>query len=134
MSRSAPTRTDRPGIEPGHHHRRRRTKIDNLVQIGHNVVIGRHCVIVSQTGISGSTVLGDFAVMGGQVGLAGHLKIGAGAQIGAKSGVIGDVPAGERWFGLPAQSARDAFRAEAILRRLARRGPKAFRDDGGETS
>lgn len=97
------------------------TKIDNLVQIGHNVVIGRHCVIISQTGISGSTTLGDFAVTAGQVGLAGHLTIGAGAQIGAKSGVMNDIPAGERWFGIPAQPARDEFRLQAILRRLARR-------------
>ena len=96
-------------------------KIDNLVQIGHNVTIGRHCVIVSQTGISGSTVLGDFAVTGGQVGLAGHLNVGAGAQIGAKSGVMNDIPAGERWFGIPAQSAREQFRLHAILRRLGRR-------------
>ena len=102
------------------------TKIDNLVQIGHNVVLGRHCVIVSQTGISGSTTLGDFAVTGGQVGLAGHLTIGAGAQIGAKSGVMNDIPAGERWFGIPAQAAREQFRLHARLRRLGRRdGPSA---------
>ena len=97
------------------------TKIDNLVQIGHNVSIGRHCVIISQTGISGSTSLGDYAVTGGQVGLAGHLTIGAGAQIGAKSGVMNDVPAGERWFGIPAQAAREQFRLHATLKRLARR-------------
>ena len=97
------------------------TKIDNLVQIGHNVSIGRHCVIISQTGISGSTSLGDYAVTGGQVGLAGHLSIGAGAQIGAKSGVMNDIPAGERWFGIPAQAAREQFRLHATMRRLARR-------------
>ena len=97
------------------------TKIDNLVQIGHNVSIGRHCVIISQTGISGSTTLGDYAVTGGQVGLAGHLTIGAGAQIGAKSGVMNDIPAGERWFGIPAQAAREQFRLHATMRRLARR-------------
>ncbi len=97
-------------------------KIDNLVQIGHNVTIGRHCVIVSQTGISGSTTLGDFAVTGGQVGLAGHLTVGSGAQIGAKSGVMNDIPAGERWFGIPAQSAREQFRLHATLRRLGRSG------------
>ena len=98
------------------------SKIDNLVQIGHNVTIGRHCVIVSQTGISGSTTLGDFAVTGGQAGLAGHLTIGSGAQIGAKSGVMNDIPAGERWFGIPAQSAREQFRLHAALRRLGRGG------------
>ena len=97
------------------------TKIDNLVQIGHNVSIGRHCVIISQTGISGSTVLGDYVVTAGQAGLAGHLTIGAGAQIGAKSGVMNDVPPGERWFGIPAQAAREQFRLHATLKRLARR-------------
>jgi UDP-3-O-[3-hydroxymyristoyl] glucosamine N-acyltransferase len=96
------------------------TKIDNLVQIGHNVVIGRHCVIVAQVGISGSCVIEDFAALGGQVGLAGHLRIGAGAQIGAASGVMNDVPAGQRWFGLPAQPAREHFRDIAALRRLSR--------------
>lgn len=109
------------------------TKIDNLVQIGHNVTIGRHCVIVSQTGISGSTTLGDFAVTGGQVGLAGHLVIGAGAQIGAKSGVMNDIPAGQRWFGIPAQAARDEFRLQATLRRMAKRASaeKGGSSDGG---
>ncbi len=108
------------------------SKIDNLVQIGHNVSIGRHCVIVSQTGISGSTVLGDFAVTGGQAGLAGHLTVGAGAQIGAKSGVMNDIPAGERWFGIPAQPAREQFRLHAILRRLGRRGGGSGSDDRGD--
>ena len=100
------------------------TKIDNLVQIGHNVVIGRHCIIVSQVGISGSCVIDDFVALGGQVGLAGHLHIGAGAQIGAASGVMNDVPAGQRWFGVPAQPAREHFREIATLRKLAR-GDKA---------
>ena len=94
------------------------TKIDNLVQIGHNVVTGRHCVIVAQTGISGSTELGDFAVLGGQVGVVGHVKIGAGAQIGASSGVRGDVPPGTRWAGYPAKPARQWAREVAILKRL----------------
>ena len=105
------------------------TKIDNLVQVGHNVEIGRHCVIISQTGISGSTTLGDYAVTAGQAGLAGHLKIGAGAQIGAKSGVMNDVPAGERWFGIPAQAARDQFRLHATMRRLSRRSGETGRGD-----
>jgi UDP-3-O-[3-hydroxymyristoyl] glucosamine N-acyltransferase len=96
------------------------TKIDNLVQIAHNVVIGRHCVIVSQVGISGSCEIQDFAVLAGQVGLAGHLTIGMGAQIGAQSGVMNDVPAGQRWFGYPAQPAREHFREIATLRKLAR--------------
>jgi UDP-3-O-[3-hydroxymyristoyl] glucosamine N-acyltransferase len=86
------------------------TKIDNLVQIGHNCTIGRHCIIVSQCGISGSVTLGDYAVLGGQVGIADHLSIGEGAMIGAKSGLMHDVPAGERWFGYPAMPGREFFR------------------------
>ncbi len=97
------------------------TKIDNLVQIGHNVSIGRHCVIVSQVGISGSTELGDFVVIGGQAGLTGHLRVGAGAQIAAQSGVMGDVPAGERWCGSPAILLKDFFRRYAALDRLIAR-------------
>jgi UDP-3-O-[3-hydroxymyristoyl] glucosamine N-acyltransferase len=97
------------------------TKIDNLVQIGHNVVIGRHCVIVSQVGISGSCVIDDFAALAGQAGLAGHLHIGQGAQIGAQSGVMNDIPAGQRWFGYPAQPAREHFRDVAAIRKLSRR-------------
>ena len=77
------------------------TKIDNLVQIGHNVVIGRHCVIVAQTGISGSSELGDFVVLGGQAAVVGHVNIGAGAQIAATSKVNSDVPSGARWGGTP---------------------------------
>ncbi len=103
------------------------SKIDNLVQIAHNVVIGRHCVIVSQSGISGSTTLGDFAVTGGQAGLTGHLTIGAGAQIGAKAGVMTDVPPGARWVGSPAQPVRDLFKQEALLRKLVR-GEVKLRD------
>ncbi len=105
------------------------SKIDNLVQIGHNVTIGRHCVVVSQTGISGSTILGDHVVTGGQVGLAGHLTVGSGAQIGAKSGVMNDIPAGQRWFGIPAQNAREQFRLHALLRRLGKRGSVGKADE-----
>lgn len=85
-------------------------KIDNLVQIAHNVVIGRHAVIVAQVGISGSTDIGDFAALGGQAGITGHLRIGAGAQIAAQSGVMNDVPARERWGGSPARPMREWFR------------------------
>ncbi len=95
------------------------TKIDNLVQIGHNVTIGRHCVIVSQVGISGSTDVGDFVAMGGQAGLAGHIRIGMGAQIAAQSGVMGHVPAGERWGGSPATPMRDWLRRHALLEKLS---------------
>ena len=86
------------------------TKIDNLVQIAHNVVIGRHCVIVAQSGIAGSTRLDDFVVLGGQVGVIGHIRIGTGAQIAATSNVNSDVPAGARWGGTPARPVQDWFR------------------------
>ncbi|SEQ82376.1 UDP-3-O-[3-hydroxymyristoyl] glucosamine N-acyltransferase [Faunimonas pinastri] len=79
------------------------TKIDNQVQIGHNVQIGRHCVIVSQVGISGSSTLEDFVAIGGQTGVNGHVTIGMGAQIAAVSVVHGDVPPGARWGGVPAR-------------------------------
>jgi UDP-3-O-[3-hydroxymyristoyl] glucosamine N-acyltransferase len=95
------------------------TKIDNLVQIAHNVVIGRHCVLASQTGISGSTILGDHVMTGGQVGLADHLNIGEGAALGAKAGVMHDVPPGARWVGAPAKPVKQFFREVAALERLA---------------
>ena len=94
------------------------TKIDNLVQIAHNVVIGRHCILVAQCGVSGSTVVGDFAALGGQAGLTGHLNIGPGAQIAAQSGVMKDVPAGTKWGGSPAVPQREFLRQGAVLRRL----------------
>jgi UDP-3-O-[3-hydroxymyristoyl] glucosamine N-acyltransferase len=106
------------------------TKIDNLVQIGHNVVIGRHCVIVAQTGISGSAELGDFVALGGQVGVVGHVKIGAGAQIAASSNVRGDVPPGVRWGGTPAKPVRLWFRELTLLQKLAER--KDLKLDQGE--
>jgi UDP-3-O-[3-hydroxymyristoyl] glucosamine N-acyltransferase len=109
------------------------TKIDNLVQIGHNVVIGRHCIIVAQTGISGSAELGDFVALGGQVGVVGHVKIGAGAQIAGSSNVRGNVPPGVRWGGTPAKPTRLWFRELTILRQLAERKDLKFEDkDGGE--
>jgi len=77
------------------------TKIDNLVQVGHNVVIGRHCLICAQVGIAGSTTLEDYVVLGGQAGLAGHLTLAKGAKVGAQSGVGKDVPAGASVFGSP---------------------------------
>ena len=97
------------------------TRLDNLVQIGHNCRIGRCCVLVAQVGVSGSTVLEDFVMLGGQAGLAGHLKIGKGAKISAQAGVIGDVPAGASYMGFPAAPARAFLRSVATLRRLARR-------------
>lgn len=78
------------------------SKIDNLVQIAHNVVIGRHCIIVGQVGIAGSTVLEDYVVLGGQVGLAGHIRLGKGARIGAQAGVLADVEPGAVLLDAPA--------------------------------
>jgi UDP-3-O-[3-hydroxymyristoyl] glucosamine N-acyltransferase len=98
------------------------TKIDNLVQIGHNVVVGRHCVIVAHTGISGSTELGDFVVMGGQSGTVGHIKIGSGAQVAGAAHPTKDVAPGARVGGTPARSLTQWGRELAILGRLARRG------------
>jgi UDP-3-O-[3-hydroxymyristoyl] glucosamine N-acyltransferase len=94
------------------------TKIDNLVQIGHNVRVGRLCLIVSQVGISGSARIEDGCVIAGQAGIAGHMTIGAGARIGGQSGVLGDVPAGENWSGYPARPHRESLRALAALGRL----------------
>jgi len=96
-------------------------RIDNLVQIGHNVRLGRCCVIVGQAGISGSTVLGDFVQLGGQAGITGHLTIGDGARIGAKSGVMADVPAKAEMVGAPAMPARQFFRDYATMRRMVER-------------
>jgi UDP-3-O-[3-hydroxymyristoyl] glucosamine N-acyltransferase len=103
------------------------TKIDNLVQIGHNCSIGRHCFIVSQTGISGSVEIGDYAMLGGQVGIADHLSIGSGARLGARSGVITDVPAGVQWGGFPARPFREWLKAEAIIGKMVRGGAASGR-------
>lgn len=107
------------------------TKIDNLVQIGHNVVIGRHCVIVAHCGISGSTELGDFVVMGGQSGTVGHIRIGTGAMVAGASHPKDDIPAGARYGGTPARPLKQWGRELAALSRLAsRQGGGAA--DGGE--
>jgi UDP-3-O-[3-hydroxymyristoyl] glucosamine N-acyltransferase len=93
--------------------------IDNLVQIGHNVKIGRGCVIIAQTGVAGSTVLEDYAVLAAQVGVAGHLTIGMGARIGAQSGVMRDVAAGSEVMGAPAMPAKQFMRQVAMLRKMS---------------
>jgi UDP-3-O-[3-hydroxymyristoyl] glucosamine N-acyltransferase len=97
------------------------TKIDNLVQIGHNVVIGRHCVIVGMVGISGSTELGDFVVVGGQAGIVGHIKIASGVQIAGGSGVTHDITKAGRYGGTPAKSLVQYAREIAALKQLATR-------------
>ncbi len=96
------------------------SRLDNLVQIGHNVRLGRGCVIVSQVGISGSTILEDHVMVGGQAGFTGHLRIGMRARIGAQAGVMSDVPPGADVVGSPAWPAREFFRHVAVLRRLVR--------------
>jgi UDP-3-O-[3-hydroxymyristoyl] glucosamine N-acyltransferase len=93
------------------------TKIDNLVQIGHNVRTGRHCLLVSQAGIAGSTILGDYVVVAGQSGFGGHLKIGNGVQVAAKSAVLDDVESG-KVMGTPAMPFREFGRRETLLRKL----------------
>jgi UDP-3-O-[3-hydroxymyristoyl] glucosamine N-acyltransferase len=95
------------------------TKIDNLVQIGHNVRIGRSCVLAAHTGISGSTTIGDGARFGGRAGIADHLNIGDGAQVMAAAGLMRDIPAGETWGGIPALPARQWFRQVAWLNKIS---------------
>jgi UDP-3-O-[3-hydroxymyristoyl] glucosamine N-acyltransferase len=96
----------------------RGTKIDNLVQIGHNVTIGEHCLIVAQVGIAGSTHIGRHTTLAGQVGIAGHLKIGDNVVVAAQSGVMNDIPDGGKWFGAPAQPDRQAKRQVIALQQL----------------
>jgi UDP-3-O-[3-hydroxymyristoyl] glucosamine N-acyltransferase len=97
------------------------SRLDNLVQIGHNVVLGRCCVIVAQVGISGSTVFEDFVRVGGQAGVAGHLRIGRGAEIGAQAGLMSDLDPGAKVVGSPAQPKKDFFRQIAMLTKMARK-------------
>ncbi|THD80748.1 MAG: UDP-3-O-(3-hydroxymyristoyl)glucosamine N-acyltransferase [Phenylobacterium sp.] len=97
------------------------TKIDNLVQIAHNVRVGRNCVMAAHTGISGSVTIGDGAQLGGRAGIADHVTIGAGARIGAAAGVMRDVPAGETWGGFPAQPLRGWMREIAWVRKMSNR-------------
>lgn len=94
------------------------TKIDNLVHIAHNVVIGRHCLIMGQVGFAGSTRLGDYAVVASQSGISGHLKIGSQVMIGAKSGVMRDIPDGGKVLGIPAAPDKQAKRQMIAITQL----------------
>lgn len=94
------------------------TKIDNLVQVGHNVEIGDHAILCAQVGVAGSATLGNYTVLAGQVGIAGHLKIGNKVTVGSKSGVMHNIPDGETWLGAPAQPDRQAKRIVLALQRL----------------
>jgi len=98
----------------------RGTKIDNLVQIGHNCDVGEHCILVGQCGVSGSSTLGRYVVLAGQVGVADHVRIGDGAQVTAQSGVPSDIPDGAVYRGTPATEFREYMRQTAALRRLPR--------------
>jgi UDP-3-O-[3-hydroxymyristoyl] glucosamine N-acyltransferase len=102
------------------------TKIDNLVQVGHNVVIGRHCLICAQVGIAGSVTLGDYVVVGGQSGIAGHLTVGSGAMIAAKTGVMEDIPAKTSVWGSPSLP----LRLEQKIVILRNRLPELFKRVG----
>jgi UDP-3-O-[3-hydroxymyristoyl] glucosamine N-acyltransferase len=104
------------------------SKLDNMVHVAHNVVIGRHCLIAAQVGISGSTEIGDFVIIGGQVGITGHVKIGAGSQIAGGSGIISDLPPRSKVGGYPARPLKTWFREVATLARLA------VKTRGGHTS
>jgi len=94
------------------------TKIDNLVQIAHNVEIGEGSIIVAQVGISGSTRLGKYVILAGQVGIAGHLKIGNQVTVAAKSGVMNNIPDGGKWLGVPAQPDRQFKRQVIAIQHL----------------
>ena len=94
------------------------TKFSNLVAIGHGVQMGRHCLMVAQAGIAGSTTVGDYCVFAGQVGVAGHLRIGDGVKVGAQSGIMNDIPAGKEILGSPAVDISDSLRIVATTLNL----------------
>lgn len=100
------------------------TKIDDQVMIGHNVRVGKHCLLVAQAGIAGSTELGDYVVVAGQSGFSGHLRIGSRVQVAAKSAVLHDLPDGAKVMGSPAVPFRDFARREALLKRMIKRESK----------
>jgi UDP-3-O-[3-hydroxymyristoyl] glucosamine N-acyltransferase len=88
------------------------------VQIGHNVQIGEHCLVISQAGIAGSCELGNYVILAGQAGISGHLKIGNQVTVSAQSGVMHDIPAGEKWLGSPAQPDKQTKRQMLAIQRL----------------
>ncbi|MDF1502648.1 UDP-3-O-(3-hydroxymyristoyl)glucosamine N-acyltransferase [Roseisolibacter sp. H3M3-2] len=102
------------------------TKIDNLVQLGHNVRLGRLCLVMAQVGVAGSASIEDGVILAGQAGLGGHITVGKGARIGGQAGVFGDVPAGATYSGYPARPHKEALRAQATLFRLAGIGGRAL--------
>ena len=108
------------------------TKIDNQVQIGHNVTIGRHCLLAAQIGLAGSLTIGDNVAIGAKAGLNNHIKIGDGAQIAAMSAVKDDIPANERWGGHLARPTRQWFRESLALERLARDSAAHLKGEGKE--
>ena len=110
------------------------SKIDNLVQIGHNVVMGRGCIIVSQCGIAGSSTLGDGVVLGARVGVSDHATIGDGAQIAARSSVVGNIPAGGRYGGSPAKPIKQFFRELFAVERLGRESRGSLKSQADKTS
>ncbi len=101
------------------------SKLDNSIQIAHNVKIGRHCLLAAQVGIAGSAVIGDGVTMGGKVGIRDNIKIGDGVTLAALANAIGDVPAGEVWGGTPAVPFRDHMRQLSFIRRMAKAKPKS---------
>jgi len=106
------------------------TRIDNLVQIGHNVKIGKYCILVAQSGVAGSTKLGDYVVVGGQAAISGHLNIGSGVRIAGKSGVMRDIPAekGKEYMGTPAVPLKQHMRQLAMLAKMAKSKVKNKKD------
>ena len=109
-----------------------RTKLDNMVQIAHNVQLGRNCLVAAQTGISGSTIVGDGVMFGGQAGIIDHVTIGSGARIAAAAGVTKNVPAGETWSGYPARPVLRAMRESAWVSRNAELSARSRKKGGDE--
>ncbi|MFD0940363.1 UDP-3-O-(3-hydroxymyristoyl)glucosamine N-acyltransferase [Pedobacter boryungensis] len=97
---------------------RKGAKLDNLIQIAHNVDVGAHAVVAAQSGISGSTKLGENSVIGGQVGIAGHLNLGKGTQIGAQAGINFNTEENKQWHGSPAQPLKEWMRSTVIFKKL----------------